>query len=122
MTVADTVGAGDSFMSGLVDGLWSAGLLGASHRIALGGVGADVLTPVLERCVRIAAITVSRPGANPPRADEVDRDDRGSPAEVRRGGHREDPPGGPADGFPLGGRVRRRPARRPARMPPCRDT
>ncbi len=70
--VADTVGAGDSFMSGLVDGLWTAGLLGASHRIALGGVGADVLTPVLERCVRIAAITVSRPGANPPRADEVD--------------------------------------------------
>ncbi|WNB85031.1 carbohydrate kinase [Cellulomonas sp. ATA003] len=70
--VADTVGAGDSFMSGLLDGLWSAGLLGASHRIALGGVGAEVLTPVLERCARIAAITVSRPGANPPRADEVD--------------------------------------------------
>jgi fructokinase len=70
--VADTVGAGDSFMSGLIDGLWSAGLLGASHRIALGGIGADVLTPVLERCIRIAAITVSRPGANPPRADELD--------------------------------------------------
>jgi fructokinase len=70
--VADTVGAGDSFMSGLLDGLWSAGLLGASHRIALGGVGADVLTPVLERCVRIAAITVSRPGANPPTAAELD--------------------------------------------------
>ena len=70
--VADTVGAGDSFMSGLVDGLWSAGLLGASHRIALGGVGAEVLTPVLERCVRIAAITVSRPGADPPSAAELD--------------------------------------------------
>ena len=70
--VADTVGAGDSFMSGLVDGLWSAGLLGASHRIALGGIGADVLEPVLERCIRIAAITVSRPGANPPRSDEID--------------------------------------------------
>jgi fructokinase len=73
VTVADTVGAGDSFMSGLVDGLWSAGLLGASHRIALGGAGADVLGPVLERCARIAAITVSRPGANPPTAAELDR-------------------------------------------------
>jgi len=71
VTVADTVGAGDSFMSGLVDGLWLAGLLGASHRIALGGAGTEVLTPVLERCARIAAITVSRPGANPPRAEEL---------------------------------------------------
>ncbi len=70
--VADTVGAGDSFMSGLVDGLWSAGLLGASHRIALGGIGAEVLRPVLERCIRIAAITVSRPGADPPGTDELD--------------------------------------------------
>ena len=70
--VADTVGAGDSFMSGLIDGLWSAGLLGASHRIALGGVDAEVLRPVLERCVQIAAITVSRPGANPPTAAELD--------------------------------------------------
>nr|WP_298459571.1 carbohydrate kinase [uncultured Cellulomonas sp.] len=76
--VADTVGAGDSFMSGLLDGLWSAGLLGASHRIALGGAGSEVLGPVLERCARIAAITVSRPGANPPRADELD-DDTGDP-------------------------------------------
>jgi fructokinase len=70
--VADTVGAGDSFMSGLIDGLWSAGLLGAAHRIALGGIDADVLVPILERCVRIAAVTVSRPGANPPRAAELD--------------------------------------------------
>jgi fructokinase len=70
--VADTVGAGDSFMSGLIDGLWSAGLLGASHRIALGGVDAEVLTPVLERCVQIGGITVSRPGANPPTAAELD--------------------------------------------------
>ncbi len=69
--VADTVGAGDSFMGGLVDGLWSAGLLGADRREALHAIDEETLTAVLERCVRIAAITVSRPGANPPTAAEL---------------------------------------------------
>ncbi|NLF05971.1 MAG: carbohydrate kinase [Actinomycetales bacterium] len=70
--VADTVGAGDSFMGGLVDGLWSADLLGATRREALHRVDEATLRGVLERCVRIAAITVSRPGANPPTAAELD--------------------------------------------------
>ena len=70
--VADTVGAGDSFMGGLIDGLWSAGLLGAANRQALADADAEVLQRVLERCAQIAAITVSRPGANPPRSDELD--------------------------------------------------
>ena len=69
--VADTVGAGDSFMSGLIDGLWSQGLLGAANRAALRAVRVDTLRRVLERCVRIAAITVSRAGANPPRRAEL---------------------------------------------------
>ncbi|MFC8191744.1 carbohydrate kinase [Cellulomonas sp. NPDC057328] len=70
--VADTVGAGDSFMAGLVDGLWSAGLLGADRREALHDVAASTAEDVLARCARIAAITVSRRGANPPRTDELD--------------------------------------------------
>jgi fructokinase len=70
--VADTVGAGDSFMGGLIDGLWSADLLGADRRAALREVDEPTLRAVLERCVRIAAITVSRPGANPPTAAELD--------------------------------------------------
>lgn len=69
--VADTVGAGDSFMSGLIDGLWSAGLLGADRREALRSVDAATVESVLVRCVRIAAITVSRPGANPPSSAEL---------------------------------------------------
>lgn len=72
VTVADTVGAGDSFMGGLIDGLWSAGLLGAEHRDALRAAGPEVWRGVLHRCARIAAITVSRPGANPPTAAELD--------------------------------------------------
>lgn len=72
VVVADTVGAGDSFMGGLVDGLWSAELLGGERRAALHAVDSATVRTVLERCVRIAAITVSRPGANPPTAEELD--------------------------------------------------
>jgi fructokinase len=71
VTVADTVGAGDTFMAGLIDGLWSADLLGADRRTVLAEVSERALRTLLERCVRIAAITVSRPGANPPTAAEL---------------------------------------------------
>ncbi|QTE28849.1 carbohydrate kinase family protein [Pengzhenrongella sicca] len=71
VTVADTVGAGDSFMSGLIDGLWTADLLGADRRRALAEIDAATLTAILERSARIAGITVSRPGANPPWAAEL---------------------------------------------------
>jgi len=72
VTVADTVGAGDSFMGGLIDGLWTAGLLGAARRVDLHDVAAATVQEVLERCARIAAITVSRSGANPPRRAELE--------------------------------------------------
>jgi len=72
VAVADTVGAGDSFMGGLVDGLWSAGLLGADRRDALHDVPGETVETVLARCARIAAITVSRAGANPPTSAELD--------------------------------------------------
>ena len=72
VVVADTVGAGDSFMGGLIDGLWSAGLLGADRRVALRTVDDTTLRQLLERCAQIAAITVSRPGADPPRLAELD--------------------------------------------------
>jgi len=71
VAVADTVGAGDAFMSGLLDGLWSADLLGGSRRQALGEVDTATLTRVLEHAARVAAITVSRPGADPPTRDEL---------------------------------------------------
>lgn len=71
VAVADTVGAGDSFMAGLVDGLWSAGLLGAARRGALARIDAGSLRAILQRCAAIAAITVSRVGADPPWRDEL---------------------------------------------------
>jgi fructokinase len=70
--VADTVGAGDSFMGGLIDGLWSADVLGGDRREALRQIPDATLVAILERCARIAAITVSRPGANPPGSAELD--------------------------------------------------
>lgn len=71
VVVADTVGAGDSFMSGLIDGLWTAGLLGADRRHAIGRIDEATLVGILDRCSEIAGITVSRAGANPPWAAEL---------------------------------------------------
>ncbi|GAA3226524.1 carbohydrate kinase [Oerskovia jenensis] len=64
--VVDTVGAGDTFMGALVDGLWEQDLLGGARRETLRAIDLDTLTTVLDRCVAAAAITVSRAGANPP--------------------------------------------------------
>ena len=48
VNVVDTVGAGDAFMTGLIDALWSLGLLGAERRAPPGRIGEDALT----RCCR----------------------------------------------------------------------
>jgi fructokinase len=72
VTVADTVGAGDSFMAGLISGLLDAGLLGGTEaRAALRAAGMDQVRPAVERALACAAVTVSRAGANPPRRDEI---------------------------------------------------
>ena len=65
--VVDTVGAGDSFMAGLLSGLVQAGLLGgvqARERLRSASL-ADV-RPAVGRALACAAITVSRAGATPP--------------------------------------------------------
>jgi fructokinase len=64
--VVDTVGAGDSFMVGLLDALWSLGLLGAERRAELAGIGIDALTAVLEAGSATATLTVGRAGADLP--------------------------------------------------------
>lgn len=71
--VVDTVGAGDSFMGALLDGLWEADLLGAERRDALRAVDLGTLERLLHRCATVAAVTVSRAGANPPWAHELER-------------------------------------------------
>ena len=63
--LVDTVGAGDSFTSGLLDGLHRADLIGAARRDSLAAIDQATLESVIEKAAMIAAITCSRPGADP---------------------------------------------------------
>jgi fructokinase len=69
--VVDTVGAGDTFMGALIDGLVQSGYEGGEARSALREISPQSLTRLLERAARAAAITVSRPGADPPWREEL---------------------------------------------------
>ena len=69
--VADTVGAGDSFMAALLSGIVDHGLDGAQNRKDLRELPAEGLADLLAHASRAAAVTVSRPGANPPTRAEL---------------------------------------------------
>ena len=71
VVVADTIGAGDTFGAGLIDALWERGRLGADGRAALAALPREEVTEVLEHAARAAAVTVSRPGADPPYRHEL---------------------------------------------------
>ncbi len=66
--VADTVGAGDTFNAGVLAALHRAGRLTPAGIAALDEAA---LAEALDLGVRAAAVTVSRPGANPPWEDEI---------------------------------------------------
>jgi fructokinase len=74
--LVDTVGAGDSFTSGLLDGLHRADLIGGARRDALATIDEATLGSVVDAAALIAAITCSRPGADPPTRAEVDAAER----------------------------------------------
>lgn len=64
--VVDTVGAGDAFMAGLIDALWTLGLLGAGSRSALRDIGLDALNVMLQTAALSSALTVAKAGADLP--------------------------------------------------------
>jgi fructokinase len=66
--VADTIGAGDTFNAGVLASLNRQGLLSKS---ALQDITAEQIGAALTFGAQAAAITVSRPGANPPWAHEM---------------------------------------------------
>ena len=66
--VADTVGAGDSYSSGLLFMLQKAGVLDIAR---LAEINEDIVRSAMDHAARTAAITVSREGADPPWAVEM---------------------------------------------------
>lgn len=66
--VADTVGAGDTFTAGLLTALLKAKVL---DKKALATLSLETLKDALAFAARAAAVTVSRPGADPPWAHEL---------------------------------------------------
>jgi fructokinase len=70
--VVDTVGAGDSFMAGLLSGLLEARLLGGlQDRERLRAASLADVRPAVDRALACAAISVSGPGPNPPRLADL---------------------------------------------------
>jgi fructokinase len=70
--VVDTVGAGDSFMAGLVSGLVVGGLLGdPGARDRLRGATLEDVRPAVERGEATSGVTVGRAGAYAPSLDEL---------------------------------------------------
>ena len=67
--MVDTVGAGDAFMTGLLDGLVARNQLSVDSLAAL---GPDELGALLDDAGWVAALTCARAGANPPRRAELE--------------------------------------------------
>ena len=67
--VADTVGAGDTFVASVLVSLWDRGV---RAREAIGRLSNGDWTEIGRRAVAAAAVTCSRPGANPPFAHELE--------------------------------------------------
>jgi fructokinase len=65
--VADTIGAGDAFGAATIDALWDFNALGGR----LPTLDSAQIESVLRHAVRAAAVTVSRPGADPPYKQEL---------------------------------------------------
>lgn len=72
VVVSDTVGAGDTLTAGLLAGLADAGAYGPRTDGRLAALPDDRLATLLARACRAAAITCSRPGADPPTSAELD--------------------------------------------------
>lgn len=66
--VVDTVGAGDTYTGGLLDALIHGGLVTAD---AIRAAPDATVVALCEHAARAAAVTVSRPGADPPRRAEL---------------------------------------------------
>lgn len=67
--MVDTVGAGDAFMSGLIDALAGRDLLAPA---GVAGLSLEQLGEILDDAALVASMTCAKAGANPPRRHELD--------------------------------------------------
>jgi fructokinase len=67
VNVADTIGAGDTFGAAVLDALFELDAFGGR----LASLSHDAVESVLRHAARAAAVTVSRPGADPPYRHEL---------------------------------------------------
>ena len=71
VVVVDTVGAGDTFTAALLAGLAVAGML-SREALTAGAAGEpDLLRGIVGQAMAAAALTCTRPGADPPTAGEL---------------------------------------------------
>ncbi|WP_371482649.1 carbohydrate kinase [Kitasatospora sp. NBC_00315] len=71
VTVADTVGAGDSYTAATLDAMARLDALGSANRARPAGWDAGTLARIARYAGAAASVTVSRAGANPPDAAEL---------------------------------------------------
>jgi fructokinase len=75
ISLVDTVGAGDTFMAGLLAGLSDAGVLGRSEGLSprerLARFDADALAEVLNLAAHASGFVCTREGADPPTRAEL---------------------------------------------------
>jgi fructokinase len=83
VVVADTVGAGDTFMGAFIDGLMTADLCGAVHRAKLREISRDTLAWLVRRGGLAAAVTVSRTGVDPPWQHEIEFPSQFAPTRAK---------------------------------------
>ena len=69
--VVDTIGAGDTVTAAVVDALWRLDVVGPAAAHRLRALARAEWTSVLEFAARAAAVTVSRPGGDPPHRHEL---------------------------------------------------
>jgi len=83
INLADTIGAGDTYMGALIAALIEQGIFGPATHARLAALENEKLSQILHWANTAAAINCSRKGANPPTRNEIDNHYQSEPASSR---------------------------------------